>query len=80
MFFLYGLFKDKVKLNQTQRSKTEQDSTESHERELEMRSAKPKSCVFRTVPTLESRENIQKKSTNGLISHKKFVNNFNQNC
>ena len=35
-----------------------------------MKSAKPKSCVFRTVPTLESRENIQKNQQMGLLAIK----------
>ena len=35
-----------------------------------MRSAKPKSCVFRTVPTLESRENVPKNQQMGLLAIK----------
>ena len=60
-----------VKQSHTQICKTKQESIESHEREnLEMRSAKPKSCVSRTVPTPESREIITKNQPMGLLAIK----------
>ena len=60
-----------VKLSHTQRSNIIQESIESHEKgKSEMRSAKPKSCISRAVPTPESREIFQKNQPMGLFSIK----------